>query len=122
MADQHQPADPNRRTFLRQAGAAGAGVALASGLAPADTPGTEALPLSNTGADRVPRKPLGRTGQHVSVLGIGGAHLGRAASLPEATRIVHEAIDAGVTFMDNAWEYNNGRSEEWMGQALRSRR
>jgi aryl-alcohol dehydrogenase-like predicted oxidoreductase len=58
----------------------------------------------------------------VSIIGIGGATLGRANSLMEAIRIVHEAIDAGVTFMDNAWEYNHGRSEEWMGQALKGKR
>ncbi|WP_447979489.1 aldo/keto reductase [Candidatus Nitrospira bockiana] len=70
----------------------------------------------------IPRRPLGRTGVDVSVLCLGGAHLGRAASEAEARRIVHEALDAGLTFMDNAWEYHQGRSEEWMGKALKGRR
>ena len=58
----------------------------------------------------------------VSALCFGGAHLGRIDSEAEAIRILHEAIDAGVTFMDNAWEYHKGRSEEWMGKALQGRR
>src|SRR5579884_340933 len=70
----------------------------------------------------IPRRPLGRTDVEVSVLALGGAHLGRAPSEHEATRIVHAAIDAGLTFMDNAWEYHQGRSEEWMGKALEGRR
>jgi aryl-alcohol dehydrogenase-like predicted oxidoreductase len=53
---------------------------------------------------------------------LGGWNLGSAKIEPEAVRIVHEAVDAGLTFMDNAWEYHDGRSEEWMGKALRSRR
>jgi aryl-alcohol dehydrogenase-like predicted oxidoreductase len=58
----------------------------------------------------------------VSVIGIGGFSLGRAPSLKEANRIAHEAVDAGVNFFDNAWEYNDHRSEEWMGRALKGRR
>ncbi|MEC4818225.1 MAG: aldo/keto reductase [Scytonema sp. PMC 1069.18] len=65
---------------------------------------------------------LGRTGVEVSAIGLGGATLGQAKNYEEAERIVHEAIDAGITFMDNAWEYNNHRSEEWMGKALQGRR
>jgi aryl-alcohol dehydrogenase-like predicted oxidoreductase len=70
----------------------------------------------------MPRRPLGRTGVEVSILALGGAHLGRAASESEAMRIVHEAIEAGLTFMDNAWEYLDGRSEDWMGKAVQGRR
>src|SRR5205085_9614865 len=54
--------------------------------------------------------------------GMGGYSLGDAPSLKEAIGIVHEAIDAGVNFFDNAWEYRNGKSEGWMGQALKGRR
>lgn len=70
----------------------------------------------------IPRRTLGRTGARVSALALGGSHLGEAKSEREAKRIVHEAIDAGVTFMDNAWEYHEGRSEEWMGRALVGKR
>lgn len=65
----------------------------------------------------VPTRPLGRHGEQISLLGVGGAHLGGPEE-SEAIRIVHEAIDAGVTFMDNAWEYNDGESERRMGLAL----
>lgn len=70
----------------------------------------------------VPRRPFGRTGVEVSALCFGGAHWGRMSDDAEAIHILHEAIDAGVTFLDNAWEYNGGRSEELMGKALVGRR
>jgi aryl-alcohol dehydrogenase-like predicted oxidoreductase len=72
--------------------------------------------------DEIPRRALGRTGEYVSAIGLGGYHLGLVSTEREATRIVHEAIDAGLTFMDNAWEYHDGRSEERMGKALDGRR
>ncbi|MGO9913628.1 MAG: aldo/keto reductase, partial [Isosphaeraceae bacterium] len=65
------------------------------------------LGLSNTGPDWIPRKPFGRTGETVSVIGLGGYSLGDAPSLREAIAIVHEAVDAGVNFLDNAWEYHD---------------
>jgi aryl-alcohol dehydrogenase-like predicted oxidoreductase len=70
----------------------------------------------------IPTRPLGRTGARVSALGLGGYHLGDVASKREAVRIVQAAVDAGVTFMDNAWEYHEGKSEEIMGAALSGRR
>jgi predicted aldo/keto reductase-like oxidoreductase len=76
--------------------------------------------LSDGGS--IPSRPLGRTGIHVSILALGGYHLAQAKNLQVARRIVHEAIEAGLTFMDNAWEYHEGRSEEWMGKALKGRR
>lgn len=66
----------------------------------------------------IPTRPLGTTGEQVSLLGLGGAHIGGKPSEEEAVRIVHEAIDAGVTFMDNAWEYAGRESERRMGIAL----
>jgi aryl-alcohol dehydrogenase-like predicted oxidoreductase len=72
--------------------------------------------------DAIPRRPLGRTGEHVSIIGVGGYHLGTLASVEDATRLVHEAIDAGVNFFDNAWEYHDGRSEDWLGRALQGKR
>src|SRR5688500_15074234 len=66
----------------------------------------------------VPTRPLGRTGADVSIIGLGGYHLGLVDTQAEAIRIVHEAIEAGVTFMDNAWEYHEGESEKRMGKAL----
>src|SRR5437763_2260429 len=65
-------------------------------------------------------RSLGRTGERVSAIGLGGFHLGKP-DLPEAgsVRIIRTAIDAGVNFLDNSWDYNEGRSEIRMGKALR---
>jgi uncharacterized protein len=70
----------------------------------------------------IPRRPLGKSGDLVSALGLGGYHLGKIKNQRDAIRLVHAAVDAGVTFMDNAWEYHDGRSEEVMGKALVGRR
>jgi uncharacterized protein len=70
----------------------------------------------------IPQRLLGRTGVMVSCLGLGGFHLGDVKTKREAIRIVQEAIDHGITFMDNAWEYHDGLSEQWMGEALKGRR
>jgi uncharacterized protein len=78
--------------------------------------------MSNSGADPIPRRPLGKTGEQVSIIGLGGYHLGRVQSREFAVRLVQEAVDAGITFFDNAWEYNDHRSEEWMGLGLQGRR
>jgi uncharacterized protein len=70
----------------------------------------------------VSKRPLGRTGLEVSILGIGGYHLGSVDTDAEATQIVNEALDAGVNFFDNAWEYHDGLSEERLGRALKGKR
>ena len=71
----------------------------------------------------IPTRPFGRhTSVTVSALGLGGYHLGSVKSVRESIRIVHAAIDAGVTFLDNAWEYNEHESEERMGRAIEDRR
>jgi predicted aldo/keto reductase-like oxidoreductase len=70
----------------------------------------------------VARRPFGSHADQVSILGIGGYHLGKMRTIREAVRLVHEAIDAGVNFMDNAWEYHDGASEERMGRAIADRR
>ena len=62
---------------------------------------------------------LGRTGETVSAIGLGGFHLAERIGESLAVRIVREAVDHGVTFMDNCWDYNDGASEERMGKALR---
>ena len=69
------------------------------------------------------RRPFGRhQSEMVSILGIGGYHLGSVKTVTEAVRIVHEAVDAGANFLDNAWEYHEGESERRMGRAIRDRR
>src|SRR5215471_11667738 len=71
----------------------------------------------------IPLRPFGRhAGVQVSALGLGGYHLGAIGSAREAVRIVHASIDAGITFMDNAWEYNDHESEIRMGRAIADRR
>jgi predicted aldo/keto reductase-like oxidoreductase len=64
-------------------------------------------------------RALGRTGEEVSLLGVGGFHLGKPKDEKDSITIIRSAIDAGVTFMDNSWDYNGGASEERMGKALR---
>ena len=67
----------------------------------------------------IPTRPLGKTGANVSIICLGGWHIGQPAiGDAEAERIMHAAIDEGVTFFDNAWDYHDGRSEEIMGKAL----
>ncbi len=70
----------------------------------------------------IPRRRFGRHAEEVSALALGGYHIGSVSTEREATRIVHEAIDAGLTFMDNAWDYHEGGSETRMGKALKGRR
>src|SRR5687768_14573310 len=70
----------------------------------------------------IPLRPFGRHPDQVSVLGLGGYHLGVVPTVREAVRIVHAALDAGINFLDNAWEYHEGRSEERMGKAIADRR
>jgi predicted aldo/keto reductase-like oxidoreductase len=62
---------------------------------------------------------LGSTGQKVSAIGVGGWHIGLIPEEDESLRIVRAAVDQGITFMDNSWDYNDGRSELRMGKALR---
>jgi aryl-alcohol dehydrogenase-like predicted oxidoreductase len=64
-------------------------------------------------------RPLGSTGEMVSAVGVGGFHLGESIDEALAMRIVRAALDEGITFLDNSWDYNDGRSEERMGKALR---
>ena len=66
----------------------------------------------------IPTRPLGSTGVRVSMLGLGGHHIGRIREDRQSIRLIRKAIDMGVTFLDNAWEYHRGRSEELMGKAL----
>ncbi|MGH9559906.1 MAG: aldo/keto reductase, partial [Terracidiphilus sp.] len=64
-------------------------------------------------------RPLGGTGVEVSVIGLGGSHIGQPqVSEDEAIRLIHEALDRGMNFLDNSWDYNEGRSERLVGKAL----
>ena len=117
----------DRRQLLKGLGVASAAMALGN---PLDATKAFAQSVVDTvasagsllGHGEIPKRPLGRTGVEVSVLCFGGSHWGRMSSETEALRVLHHAIDAGVTFLDNAWEYNSGRSEDWMGKAIQDRR
>jgi aryl-alcohol dehydrogenase-like predicted oxidoreductase len=64
---------------------------------------------------QIGKRPLGRTGIEVSTLGVGGFHLGSTKDQEEATRLVQRALEAGINFFDNAWEYHDGESEARLG-------
>lgn len=97
----------DRREFFRTAIASVAAAGLGSRVLADQQP-------SDTG---IPTRPLGKTGERVSIVGLGGYHIGTAEE-QEAISIMHEAIDQGMTFFDNSWDYHNGGSEEVMGKAL----
>ena len=67
----------------------------------------------------MPYRTLGRTGEKVSLVGLGGFHIGVQRDEQESTRLIRTAIDNGINFMDNSWDYHNGGSELRMGKALR---
>jgi predicted aldo/keto reductase-like oxidoreductase len=71
---------------------------------------------------QAPKRPMGSTGLQVSILGMGGFHLGSGASQDEVNNMVAKALDHGINFFDNAWEYHKGESEEKLGIALKGKR
>ena len=72
---------------------------------------------TNRGGMRYRR--LGRTGEEVSIIGLGGHHIGRQKDEKDSIQIIRAAIDAGINFMDNSWDYHAGGSEVRMGKALK---
>ncbi len=72
--------------------------------------------------EQVPRRPLGKTGVQVSALGVGGYHLGSMKDQKESMELVTRALEAGINFFDNCWEYHDGISEERLGEALKGKR
>ena len=106
-----------RRDFLKSATAAGVAAVTSSGFAAqAKTSNATSRPQS---PDMVYRE-LGTTGEKVSAIGLGGYHVGKQTNPDESIKLIHAAIDRGITFMDNCWDYNDGTSEVRMGQALRN--
>ena len=116
--------DPARRQFLRQSLAAAGAALLAQPLASNSAPDANSSTVNPNSVSpaTMPRKPFGRTGVQFSLFGVGGYHLGTLSSQEEADQLVHEAIDHGINFFDNAWEYHQGRSEELLGHALEGKR
>ena len=104
---------PTRRRFLQSSVSGIAGASLAGSLL-----GTGDASAESNG---IPYRRFGKTKEKVSLLGVGGYHIG-VPEESEGIRIVQEAIDNGVNFLDNAWEYHQGESERRMGKALVGRR
>ncbi len=101
-----EKAGMSRRDFLK--------VTVAAAIATA----TGTLALAADAKNEIPRRKLGRTGAEVSIVGLGGFHIGRPSE-PDGIRVVRTAIDNGVNFLDNCWDYHAGDSEFRMGKALR---
>jgi aryl-alcohol dehydrogenase-like predicted oxidoreductase len=74
---------------------------------------------ASNGHRDIPYRTLGRTREKISVIGVGGYHLGQTSNEKEAIGIVRAAIDRGITFLDNSWDYHDGKSEMRMGKALK---
>src|SRR5271169_3997076 len=70
----------------------------------------------------IPLRRFGKTDVQISALGSGGHHLGDAENEQTAIQIVHEAVDGGITFFDNCWEYSRGKAEDWLGKGLKGQR
>ena len=96
----------SRRDFLHTALAGAAALSMAGPVEAADD------------GQGLPTRPLGKTGVKVSILCLGGWHIGAVKDEKEAIKIMHAAIDEGLTFFDNAWDYHDGGSEIVMGKAL----
>ncbi len=105
-----------RRDFLKTAAAAGMAATTTTSLGQTPTPTTHGRPQS---PDMIYR-PLGTTGEIVSAIGLGGYHVGKQADPADSIKLIHAAIDHGITFIDNCWDYNGGLSEVRVGQALRN--
>src|SRR5262249_39546596 len=112
MADSNplsdNPQDQSRRDFLQTTLAASAALSLPATAAEVDEAASTGLPT----------RPLGKTGVRVSIICLGGWHIGAAKNKDEAINIMHRALEEGLTFFDNAWDYHDGGSEEIMGKAL----
>jgi uncharacterized protein len=78
--------------------------------------------MQQTSSASIPVRQFGRSDAKISILGFGGHHLGEAPDEKTAVRIVQEAVDSGITFYDNCWEYRRGKTELWMGAGLKGRR
>ena len=72
------------------------------------------------GENKMIYRKLGRTGETVSAIGMGGFHIGIQDTEQESVKLIRKAIDRGITFMDNSWDYNGGESERRMGKALQN--
>jgi predicted aldo/keto reductase-like oxidoreductase len=110
MKKHNSPLSQSRRDFVKKTTLGASALALSSELLARTSDWQE------TG---MPTRPLGNTGERVSIICLGGWHIGAVEDKQEAIRLMHMAIDEGMTFFDNAWDYHNGGSELIMGEALK---
>lgn len=123
----------SRRSLLKTASASGlvaAGLGVSEGflqplLAQTEPLNEKTQQLTQNSATPTRRgemlyRNLGRTGEQVSVIGLGGYHIGSIKEEQESIKLIRSAIDRGINFMDNSWDYHNGRSHRWMGNALKN--
>ncbi len=111
----------SRRGFLKGAAMTGVTAVIPSEKVPV-VPGGQGVSGEDVGSFMVPRRPMGKTGLECSIIGMGGFHLGTAAGQPEVNEMVAKALDHGINFFDNAWEYHSGVSEARVGTALKGKR
>src|SRR4051812_25973959 len=116
---------PSRRKFIRDSSLlAAAGLAVPHGTAVGEAPPPAPFAAQYPVFDTPPTKrrgdmvyrDLGSTGQEVSLVGLGGSHIGQQKDPDESVRIIRTAIDRGITFLDNCWDYHDGESERRMGR------
>lgn len=140
MGEAMKDVDVTRRRFLQGAALTGAAAVVPGGASSAQAvdqrgaaaearlpnpvvPNAEGEYGSGSGPTfQVPKRAMGSTGLQVSILGVGGYHLGTASTQMEVNEMVAKAIDYGINFFDNAWEYHKGVSEERLGNALKGKR
>ena len=106
-----------RREFLKAAAAAGVAAAATSNVL--GQAQSEEAPRALTATSEMQYRQLGRTGEKVSAIGLGGYHIGVQSDPAESVRLIRTAIDRGINFLDNSWDYNSGASETRMGDALK---
>src|SRR6476661_1815594 len=120
----------SRRDLLKVTSASGlvaAGLAASEGFfkpllaedEPTQVYAESAVAQGQTQSGEMSYRTLGRTGERVSAIGLGGHHIGRIREEQESIKLIRSAIDRGINFMDNSWDYHNGRSHRWMGAALK---
>ncbi len=105
----------DRRDFLKTTAVAAAG-----SVATASAQSTQSSPAARPESPNMIYRTLGRTGERISAIGLGGYHIGKSTlQEEESIQLMRRAIDEGITFLDNCWDYNDGVSEIRMGKALR---
>ena len=108
-----------RRGFIKSAIAAGVTAASSGAFGQSTSPEKSGHPITRPTSPDMQYRELGTTGEKVSVIGLGGFHIGKQPTPAESIQLIRTAIDKGITFLDNSWDYNEGISEVRMGHALR---